>query len=100
MGTFDPVPTATPATERAAVRALEDVGAVSPATARPLGDVPGLDAAAVVPLVARRIVREASPGRYYLYAGTEHARRRTVVLAVLIVILLLIPPILLQLRVR
>jgi hypothetical protein len=65
-----------------------------------LADVPGLDAAAVVPLVARRMVREASPGQYYLYAGTEHARRRTLVLAVLVILLLLIPPILLQLRVR
>ena len=51
----------------AATRAFRDAGAVSPAGARPLAAIPGVDAAAVVALAARGVVREAEPGRYYLY---------------------------------
>jgi hypothetical protein len=77
-------------------RAFEDAGAVSPATARPLAEVVGADPAAVVALAARRVVREAAPGRYYLHAGTEHARRRALVTAVLIALLVLLPALLVQ----
>ena len=59
----------------AAARAFEAAGAVSPADARPLAEVPGLDVAAAVALAARAIVREAEPGRYYLDAGTARSRR-------------------------
>ena len=88
-----PVP---PRSERAVDRAFEDAGAVSPATARPLAEVVGADPAAVVALAARRVVREAAPGRYYLHAGTEHARRRALVTAVLIALLVLLPALLVQ----
>jgi hypothetical protein len=90
----------TPPPERVVTRAFEDAGAVSPATARPLAEVVGADPAAVVPLVARRVIREAGPGRYYLHAGTEHARRRALVTAVLVFLLLLLPALLAQLAVR
>lgn len=88
-----PVP---PQSERVVARAFEDAGAVSPATARPLAEIAGADPVAVVALAARRVVREAAPGRYYLHAGTEHARRRALVMVVLISLLVLLPALLVQ----
>lgn len=82
--------------ERQVARAFEDAGAVSPATARVLADIPGVTADAVMPLVSRQVVREGAPGRYYLYAGTEHARRRAWVIAVLALVILMLPALLLQ----
>jgi hypothetical protein len=64
--------------------AFRRAGAVSPAEARPLSDFPGVDPAAMVALVARGIVREGSPGCYYLYAGGLHERRRKLLTSVLI----------------
>ncbi len=82
--------------ERAVVRAFEDAGAVSPATARPLAEITAVDATAVLPLATRRVVREAAPGRYYLHAGGEHARRRVIVRIVFCLVLLLVPVLLIQ----
>ena len=89
-----------PTTERAVTRAFEDAGAVSPASARKLAELPGVDASEIISLVAQRVIREAEPGRYYLHAGTEHARRQKWVLAVLVLLLLVLPAILVNLRVR
>ena len=68
----------------AATRAFRDAGAVSPADARPLAAIPGVDPTAVIALAARGVVREAEPGRYYLHAGTTHERRQRLLTAVLI----------------
>ena len=65
--------------ERLVTRAFEDAGAVSPATARPLEEIPGVGAAVIMPLAARGVVRITEGGRYYLFAGTEHARRKRIV---------------------
>jgi hypothetical protein len=69
----------------AVVHAFQAVGALSPAAARPLGEIPGVDAAAVVALAARGVVREAQPGRYYLYPGTVHEQRQRLLSTVTIV---------------
>ena len=71
MSSWQPAPTELDA----AARAFEAVSALSPADARPLSEIPGVPAATLVTLAARGIVREAQPGRFYLYPGTEHARR-------------------------
>lgn len=63
-------------------RAFRAAGAVSPATARPLADLPGVDGPAAVAMAARGWVREASPGHYSLLAGTEHERRQRLLTAV------------------
>jgi hypothetical protein len=68
----------------AIARAFQAAGAVSPAAARPLDAIPGAEASAVIALAARGVVREAAPGRYYLYQGTVHERRPRLVTAVLI----------------
>lgn len=53
------------------------------------------------PLVARHVVREGLPGRYYLHTGTDHARRASLVrLIVIVAILLLLPVLILQLSGR
>ena len=98
----DPDPDPELARTRAVTRAFEEAGAVSPAAARPLDQVLGgvaldgvaLDAAAVLPLVARGGVREASPGRYYLHADAEHARRRRLVRLALLVAVSVLPALL------
>ena len=82
--------------ERTVTRAFEDAGAVSPAAARPLAEIPGADLATVVALTARRLVREGGPGRYYLHTGAVHARRRALVTAVVVLVLLLLPVLLVQ----
>lgn len=74
-----------PAEQDAVAHAFRAVGAVSPAAARPLAEIPGVEAAAVVALAARGVVREAQPGRYYLYPGTVHEHRRRVVTTIVIV---------------
>jgi hypothetical protein len=73
----------TPALDRA-VQAFRAAGALSPADARPLTAIPGLDPVSVVTLAARGVVREAEPGRFFLYADTEHERRSLGLTAVLI----------------
>ena len=73
------------AEQDAVAHAFRAVGALSPATARSLAEIPGVEAAAVVALAARGVVREAQPGRYYLYPGTVHERRQQIVKAVVIV---------------
>ncbi|MDQ6925133.1 MAG: hypothetical protein M3154_02740 [Candidatus Eremiobacteraeota bacterium] len=80
-------------------RAFEDAGAVSPATARELPEI-GVGADAVLPLVARHVVREGLPGRYYLHTGTDHARRAYLVRLIVIAVLLLLPVLFLQLSGR
>jgi hypothetical protein len=65
-------------------RAFRAAGAVSPAGARSLDAIPGLDPVAVVTLAARGVVRESEPGKFFLYAGTEHARRDRLLTAILI----------------
>jgi hypothetical protein len=66
-------------------RAFRAVGALSPAEARPLAEIPGVEAAAVVALAARGVVREAQPGRYYLHPDTVHAQRQRLLTAIVIV---------------
>jgi hypothetical protein len=83
---------------RAAVRAFEDAGAISPATARPLAELTGVDPTAAVALAARGIIREAVPGRYHLFAGTVHARRRRLVIGAVVLLAIVIPPIILALQ--
>ena len=90
-------PPGTPPASRTVVRAFEDAGALSPATARPLDEIAHGDWASVVALVARRVVREGAPGRYYLHAGTAHARRSRLVTALAVLaVLALLPVLLLQ----
>lgn len=74
-----------PTEQDAVAQAFRTIGAVSPATARSLAEIPGIEAAAVVTLAARGIVREAQPGRYYLHSGTVHAQRQRLVTAIVIV---------------
>ena len=69
----------------AVVRAFHAAGALSPAEARPLAEIPGVEAADVVALAARGVVREAQPGCYYLYPGTVHERRQRLLTTVVIV---------------
>ena len=69
----------------AVARAFQLAGALSPADARPLGDIPGVEPTTVVALVARGVVREGSPGRYYLHRGGVHERRQARLRAVLLV---------------
>lgn len=79
------------------VRAFEDAGAVSPAAARPLGEVvPDGEREALVAAVARGLVREAAPGRFYLHQGTTAARRRLLVAIVVVAVVLLLPVLMLQ----
>jgi hypothetical protein len=68
----------------AVAHAFRAAGAVSPADARSLDSLPGIDPHAVLALATRGVIREASPGRYYLYTGTEHERRQRLITAVLI----------------
>lgn len=68
----------------ALAQAFHAAGALSPAAARALQEIPGVDAAAVVTLAARGIVREAAPGRYYWYPGGVHERRQRVLTTILI----------------
>jgi hypothetical protein len=70
----------------AVAHAFRAAGAVSPAAARPLATIPGVDPAAVVALAARGIVREAQPGCYYLYPGTVHEGRQRRLTTVVIVV--------------
>ena len=65
--------------------AFRAVGALSPAAARPLAEIPGAEAAAVVALAARGVVREAQPGRYYLHPGTVHEQRQRLLTTIIIV---------------
>ncbi len=84
--------------QRTVVRAFEDAGAVSPAAARPLGDVAhGGEWEALVALAARGVVREGARGRFYLHAGTTAARRRLLVTVAVLAVVLLLPVLLLQL---
>lgn len=69
----------------AVAHAFRGVGALSPAAARPLHEIPGVEAQAVVALAARGVVREAQPGRYYLYAGTVHEQRQRLLTTIVIV---------------
>lgn len=75
-----------PAGQAAVAHAFRAVGALSPADARPLAEIPGADPAAVVALAARGIVREAQPDRYYLYPGTRHERRQRLLTTVMMVV--------------
>ena len=68
----------------AVTHTFRDVGAVSPASARPLAEIPGAETAAVLSLAARGVVREATPGRYYLFTGGVHEHRQRTLTAVLI----------------
>ena len=54
------------AAERRIVRRLREEGAVSPGAAEPLDELRGLQRRRLPRMIARGIVREASPGRYYL----------------------------------
>lgn len=74
-----------PTEQDAAAQAFRAAGAVSPATARTLAEIPEVEAATIVGLAARGIVREAQPGRYYLHAGTVHARRQRLLTTIVIV---------------
>lgn len=56
------------ARQGAAVQAFRDAGAVSPATARPLAELPRIDAAILEALVRRGHVREGAPGTFYAFA--------------------------------
>ena len=57
VSSLDVVPAELPPDLRAAVRAFEDAGAVSAATARPLAEMPGLEPTAAVGLAARHRAR-------------------------------------------
>ena len=74
-----------PMEQDAVANAFRAAGAVSPATARSLTEIPGVEAAAVVALAARGIVREAQPGRYYLHPGTVHEQRQRLLTTIVIV---------------
>ena len=65
--------------------AFRAVGALSPAAARPLAEIPGVEAAAVVALAARGVVRESQPGCYYLHSHTVHERRQRLLTTIVIV---------------
>lgn len=65
-------------------RAFRAAGALSPATARALHEIPGVDATAVIHLAARGTIREAAPGRYFWYPGGVHEQRQKLLTAVLI----------------
>ena len=67
----------------AVAQTFRAAGAISPATARPLDDMPGIDLRAVLALATRGVVREAAPGHYFLYAGTVHERRQRLVNGIL-----------------
>jgi len=71
------------AEHEAVVLAFRAAGALSPADARSLDDMPGIDPRAVLALAARGVVREAEPGRYYLFNDTEHARRQRLLTGIL-----------------
>jgi len=68
----------------AVAQAFRTAGAVSPAEARSLDSLPGVDPRAVLALATCGVIREAEPGRYYLHTGTEHERRQRLITAVLI----------------
>ena len=57
----------------AAVQAFRDAGAVSPATARPLAELPRIDDAVLQALVVRGQVREGAPGTFYAFAQLPRA---------------------------
>lgn len=69
---------------RAVFRAL---GAVSPATARPVKDL-RLDASSFDRLLRRGAIREGAPGTFYLYEGPPAPRRwvRQVIFFLLVII--------------
>jgi len=64
------------AAERRIVRHLREQGAVSPGAAEPLDDLRRLERRRLPRLVARGVVLEASPGRYYLDEDAWGAYRR------------------------
>ena len=53
----------------ALAKAFRPAGALSPASAPALQEIPGVDTAAVVALAARAIAREAGPGLHYMSAS-------------------------------
>jgi transposase-like protein len=65
------------AKEREIVDAFRDAGAVSTVTARPLDQVGVDENIGFRRLRAHEVIREATPGRYYLDEGVWVAVRRT-----------------------
>jgi hypothetical protein len=66
--------------------AFRAAGAVSPATARPLNELPPFDAGYLATLIDRGVVREGPEGRFYHYAHTGRPRRALVLRALLYVV--------------
>ncbi len=64
--------------ENELIAALRVMGAVSPATARPGKDLV-VDKSAFDDLLRRGVIREGSPGTYYLYESETSSYYRTVV---------------------
>lgn len=69
--------------------AFRDLGAVTPANARPGKELPVMDADTFDSLLRRGVIREGAPGTYYLYepkpARSGWVRRAIFWLAVLII---------------
>lgn len=80
------------AKERQIVEAFVDVGATAPVSALPLDQVGVDENVGFRRLRAHEVIREATPGRYYLDEGVwvavRNTRRRVVLVVLAIVIML------------
>jgi hypothetical protein len=78
--------------DRTVVEEMRQVGAVSPATARPARALPPAVAARLAELVERGVVREGAPGTYYLCQAARRAfgwRRLWLFIALWLLLILL-----------
>ena len=90
--------------QRAFVAAAESMGATSPASARPGGELPRISARELTDLLDTGIVREAAPGSFYVYGRARPApaleptpaspRATRFVLAVIFWLIVIVIPIL------
>jgi hypothetical protein len=78
--------------------ALIAVGAVSPATARPLAEFPLIDGSAFDALLRRGVIREAAPGTFYVFRSDAQSYdwRRVLQVVLFWLVMLLIPIFLIQ----
>lgn len=80
--------------DRAPIEEMRQIGAVSPATARPTRALPPAVVGRLDELVERGIVREGAPGTYYLFQATTRrgfSWRRFVLTILLWLLLILLP---------